>query len=199
MSVFCKGCRKTKVNEGFGLKDNGTQYKTCIQCRNKKIKKIEEKEETIIECCDVELIRDTFRQLNCEIVYLNDLRYMFNLDRNITNEIFIEMMSTRNFDIAETITSDKFCFILNLLEHIGFHTNDIRTYDINIIVHKTSKDKMLRTISDSHMNIYHGFMECLKLPNKNMCDICNCKKKCFRQCVKCENELCVECFKNHNK
>ena len=87
---------------------------------------------------------------------------------------------------------------MNLLEHIGFHTNDIRTYDINIIVHKTSKDKMLRTISDSHMNIYHGFMECLKLPNKKMCDICNCRKKCFRQCVKCENKLCVECFNNHN-
>ena len=28
------------------------------------------------------------------------------------------------------------------------------------------KDKMLRTISGSHMNIFHGFMECLKLPNK---------------------------------
>ena len=61
------------------------------------------------------------------------------------------------------------------------------------------QDKMLRTISDSHMNIYHGIMECLKLPNKKMCDICNCKKKCFRQCVKCENKLCFECFKNHNK
>ena len=45
MSVFCKGCRKTKVNKYVGLKDNGTQYKTCIQCRSKKIKKIEEQEE----------------------------------------------------------------------------------------------------------------------------------------------------------
>ena len=32
-----------------------------------------------------------------------------------------------------------------------------------------------------------------------MCDIYNCKKKCFRQCGKCENKLCVGCFKNHNK
>ena len=71
--------------------------KTCIQCRSKKIKNIEEEEEeTIIECCDVELLRDTFRQLNCEIVYLNDLRYMCKFDRNITNDIFINMMSTRN-------------------------------------------------------------------------------------------------------
>ena len=62
MSVFCKGYRKTRINEDFGLKDNRTQYKTCIHCRSKKIKKIEEEEETRFECCDVELIRDTFRQ-----------------------------------------------------------------------------------------------------------------------------------------
>ena len=109
------------------------------------------------------------------------------------------MMSTRSCVIAETITSDNFCFILNLLEHIGFHTNDIRTYDINIIVHKTSKDKMLRTISDSHKNIYHGFMECLKLPNKKMCDICNSKKNCFRECSTCKNKMCIECLKIRNK
>ena len=88
MSVFCKGCRKTKINEGFCLKDNGTQYKTGIQCRSKKIKKIEEEE--IIECCDVALIRYTFRSLNCEIVYLNDLTYMFSFDRNIANYIFMK-------------------------------------------------------------------------------------------------------------
>ena len=76
MSVFCKVCRKTKVNEDFGLKGNGTQYKTCIKCRSKEIKKIEEEE---ITCCDVEQIRDTFRKLNYEIVYLNDLTYMFHL------------------------------------------------------------------------------------------------------------------------
>ena len=111
---------------------------------------------------------------------------MFNFDRNIANEILSKLMSSRNLVIAETMTSDSFCFILNLLEHIGFHTHGIRTYDINIIVHKTSKDKMLRTISDSHMNIYHGVMACLKLRNKNICGICNCKKQCFRQCVKCE-------------
>ena len=37
MSVFCKGCRKTKDNEKFGLKANGTQYKTYMKCRNKKL------------------------------------------------------------------------------------------------------------------------------------------------------------------
>ena len=97
------------------------------------------------------------------------------------------MMSSRNFVIAETITSDSFCFILNLLEHIGFNTNDIRTYDINIIVHKTSKNKMLRTISGSQISIYQGFIVCLKLSNKKMCDICNCKKQCFRQCEHVKN------------
>ena len=163
---FVKVVEKTKVNEDFGLKDNGTQYKPCIKCRSKKIKKIEGEEK--VTCCDVEQIRDTFRKLNCEIVYLNDLTYMCNFYRNIANEIFIKIMSSRSFVIVDTITSDNFCFVLDLLEHIGFHTNDIRTYDINIIVHKTSKDKMLRTISDSHINIYQGIIECLKLPNKNV-------------------------------
>ena len=37
MSVCCKGCRKTKDNEEFGLKANRTQYKTCMKCRYKKL------------------------------------------------------------------------------------------------------------------------------------------------------------------
>ena len=52
MSVFCKGCRETQDNEEFGLKADGTQYKTCIKCGNKKNKKPKEE---MIECCDVEL------------------------------------------------------------------------------------------------------------------------------------------------
>ena len=114
---------------------------------------------------------------------------MFNFDRNPANEIFIKMVSSINFVIAETITSDSFCSISSLLEHIGFNTNDLRTYDISITVHKTAKGKILRTISDSHINIYQGFIEC---------GICNCKKKCFRQCENV-NKLCFECFKDHNK
>ena len=42
---------------------------------------------------------------------------------------------------------------------------DIRTYGLNIVTYKNSKDTMDRTIYDYHMNIYHGFMECLKLHN----------------------------------
>ena len=38
MSVGCKGCRKTKDTEEFGLKADGTQFKTYIKCRNKKIR-----------------------------------------------------------------------------------------------------------------------------------------------------------------
>ena len=53
MSVLCKDCRETTGNEDFGLKADGNQYKTCITCRSKEIKKIEEEG---ITCCDVELI-----------------------------------------------------------------------------------------------------------------------------------------------
>ena len=34
MSVYCKGCKKTEDNEDFGIKNNGTQYKTCVRCRD---------------------------------------------------------------------------------------------------------------------------------------------------------------------
>ena len=105
MSVFCKGCRKTKVNEDFGLKTDGNQYKTCITCRSKKIKKIEEEE---ITCCDVELIRGTFRKLNCRIVYLNELKYMVDLNRNDVRSIFNKMVMYNNIAIIETITSSIF-------------------------------------------------------------------------------------------
>jgi hypothetical protein len=198
MSVFCKGCRKTKVNEDFGYKDNGEQYKTCKKCRSKKIKKIEEEEE-IPDCCDAEAIRDTFKQLNCDIVYVKDLKYMFDLDSGIARAIFSGMIKTSNFVIVETITWPNYCFIMNLLTHLGFDVDDIKSYNINIVIYKNSHDAMMRVKSCSANNIFAGFMKCLKLPNKRMCDICNNKKKCFRTCFKCKNKMCYECFKNHNK
>jgi len=198
MSVFCKGCRKTKVNEDFGLKDNGTQYKTCVKCRSRKIKKIEE-EETIIECCDVELIRNTFRQLNCEVVYANDMKFMMDLESGLARAFFNNMIKTKNFVIVETITWDSYSFIMNLFSHLGFDMSDVEAININLIIYKDSKDTMMRCINGSDRNIFDGFISCMKLPNKKMCDICNNKKKCFRTCFKCKNKMCFECFKNHNK
>ena len=49
-----------------------------------------------------------------------------------------------------------------------------------LLFSKNSKDTMMRATTGSVMNIFEGFMKCLKLPNKKMCDICNNKKKCFR-------------------
>ena len=200
MSVLCKGCRKTKVNEDFGLKTDGNQYKTCITYRNKKIKKLEEKEEEIVECCDAELIRDTFRKLNCRIVYLNELKYMMGLDKHLAISIFSKMIMYNNISIIETLTSDNFCPFMNLLIHLEIYTSGhIRQFGVNIVIYKNSKDTLMRATIGSTKNIFEGFMKCIKLPNKKMCDICNNKKKCFRECAKCKNKLCVECFKNHNK
>jgi len=178
MSVLCKGCRKTKVNEDFGLKTDGNQYKTCIKCRNKKIKNIE-KEEEELTCCDVELIRDTFRKLNCRIVYLNELKYMMDLDRHVASSIFSKMVMYNNIAIIESITLSNICSILNLLEHIGVHTMNIRSYGMNIVIYKKSKDTMFRALTGSDLNNFEGFMKCIKLPNKKMCDICNIKKNMF--------------------
>ena len=125
---------------------------------------------------------------------------MMGLDRHVASSIFSKMVMCNNIAIIETITSDSFCFILNLLTHLNiFKLEDIRTYDINIVIYKNSKDTMLRTITGSAMNLFAGFMKCIKSPNKKMCEICNNKQKCFRECAKCKNKICVECFKNHNK
>ena len=43
MSVFCKGCKKVKDNEDFGITNNGSQYKTCMKCRERKHKNTEDK------------------------------------------------------------------------------------------------------------------------------------------------------------
>ena len=75
----------------------------------------------------------------------------------------------------------------------------VRTYGGNIVIYKDSKDTMMTVRSGAVRNIFEGFMNCLKLPNKKMCDICNNKNKCFRECAKCKNKMCFECFKNHNK
>ena len=167
-----------------------------MTCRERKVTpKIEE----IYNCCDVELIRDTFKKSNCKIVYLNDLKYMLELDNYTAIKLFSKMVVDNNIAIIETIDLPRFCYILNILSHLGFNVNSIRTYDDNIIIYKESKNAMITNIYSSEINVFEGFMECLKLPNKKMCDICNCKKKCFRQCTKCKNKMCVECFKNHNK
>ena len=49
---------------------------------------------------------------------------------------------------------------------------------------------MIRTIIASALNIFEGFMKCIKSPNKKMCEICNNTKKCFRECAKCKYNLC---------
>ena len=43
MSVFCKGCKTNKDNEDVGMKNNGTQHKTCVKCRERYHKKPENK------------------------------------------------------------------------------------------------------------------------------------------------------------
>jgi len=42
MSVLCSGCKKTKDNEDFGIKEDGSQYKTCVTCRSKDKKRVEQ-------------------------------------------------------------------------------------------------------------------------------------------------------------
>ena len=88
---------------------------------------------------------------------------------------------------------------MNLLEHLGFNTDTIRTNNINVIIHKCSADNVVKLIYTSDNNIFDGFMNWLKLPNNKMCDICNSKKKCLRECSTCMNKMCIGHFKIHKK
>ena len=146
MSAFCKGCRKTKDNDEFGLKYDESQYKTCMKCRYKK-KGVNVTFKSP-ECCDAEEIRNTFRKLNCEIVYFKELEYMLNLDTQIARHIFRGMFSHGNIAIVETITPYNIAPIVKFLQHIGFPTEDIRTYNLNIILYKDSNQTMNRAMDD---------------------------------------------------
>ena len=64
--------QENQDNEHFGIKNNGTQYKTCVKCTERKHKKPEYKKEEIT-CCGEEDIRNTFKQVICKIVHLNEL------------------------------------------------------------------------------------------------------------------------------
>ena len=148
----------------------------------------------------MELIRDTFRKLNCRIVQVNELNYMMDLDRNVAISFFTKLVIYNNIVIIKTITSTNCCHLMNLLIHLDiFNMEEIRRYGMNSVIYKSSNDTMVRTITASALNIFEGFMKCIKLPNKKMCDICNNEKTDFRECAKCKNKICVECFKNHNK
>ena len=102
----------------------------------------------------MELVRDTFRTLNCRIVYLNELKYMMGLYRNVVRSFFSKMVMHDNIVIFETIRSSNFCPRMNLLTHLEiFNIDDIRTYGIHIAIYNNSKDTMVITISDYHMII----------------------------------------------
>ena len=93
------------------------------------------------------------------------------------------MMKENNCVIVETITCTNCCSLLNLFSHLGYNTENLRTYNTNFVMYKDSKDTVMTVRSGAVRNIFEGFMKCLKLPNKKMCDICNNKKKCFRMFV----------------
>ena len=109
-----------------------------------------------------------------------------DLSSGLARTIFSGMLKTTNLVIVETITLSNFCPLMNLFMHLGFDFVDIRTYGVNLFIYKDSKDTMMRSVNGCVKNIFEGFMKCLKLPNKKICDICNNKKKCFRECFKCK-------------
>ena len=89
-------------------------------------------------------------------------------------------------------------YILTLIVHLGISIDNVANCSVNLVIYKTHNKKVTFVYSYSDRNIFDGFMKCLTLPDKKMCDICNYKNKCFRQCGKCNNKVCIDCFKNNN-
>ena len=58
------------------------------------------------------------------------------------------------------MTLTRMCYFLNLLSHIGFNVDSLRTYDINMIIYKDPKDTMMRITTGYDTNDYEGFMTC---------------------------------------
>ena len=57
-----------------------------------------------------------------------------DLDSGIARAIFSGMLKTNNFVIADTIAWPNFCPLMNLLTHLGFNIEGIRTYGINLVI-----------------------------------------------------------------
>ena len=85
-----------------------------------------------------------------------------------------------------------------LLLHVGLAVEEMGTLDTTLVIHKDSKDTIMIILTDSDIDGFHGFMKCLKVQNKKMCDICNNKNKCLRQCGNCKQSM-YRIFKNNNQ
>ena len=130
-------------------------------------------------------------------MYANELEYMMDLDSGLARAFFNNVIKTMNFAIIETLSNS--CPLMNLFMHLGFDTNHIRTYGINLVIYRIFNHTMARSLNGCVRNIFGCFMKCLNLHNKKICDICTNKKKCFRQCTEFKNKMCFEYFKNRNK
>ena len=75
----------------------------------------------IVTCCYEEDIRNTFKQLNYKIVYINELNYMLNLYRATAIIMFNKIIAYSNIAIVETIKGYSFMCILRIFAHLGFN------------------------------------------------------------------------------
>ena len=120
-------------------------------------------DEEIPDCCDAELIRNTFKKLNCEIVYANELKYKMDLNSGIARAIISGMLKTNNIVIVETITWPNCCPLMTLPTRLKLNAEDLRTYNTNLIIYTNYKNTMIRTTTGSAINIFEGVMKCLKI------------------------------------
>jgi hypothetical protein len=200
---YCKSCKAYSSN--FGFKPNGEEYKTCKTCRDKKKKQkilpVVNAEPEEPKICDIEEIKQSFIDLNCEIYTYEKMKWLINLNPKEGKQYFTQIMTSENSAFIETITEDNICNLFQFFDSIGVdHMKMKLGYNCNFVIYTDKhQDKLVIVFTSATNNLFDNFMIKEKLKNRRTCELCCEKSKCFRVCHQCNKRHCVKCFKENNK
>ena len=154
----------------FILKKNGSEYKTCMVCRNKPI--------PIINTCTIDDVKQTLKSYNCDIISTENIQYLADIPQPIAINIFRNLLVKNNGVYIEHITTHNLYNILYLYDHLKLLDIGISTALGDYVIIFIAEDETLKYIRHRRLNnIYANFIVNLKLKNSKRCDICNNKKQ----------------------
>mgnify|MGYP001209016652 FL=1 len=194
---YCKSCKSNYNLNDFGLKSNGEEYKTCINCRNRNRHRLKEK------LCDIEEIKQTFIDLNCNIYNCDKMKWMMELKSYEAEEYFQSIILMKNNVFIERLTKNGSQHILKFLNQVGINIENKpngcpESFNVIFYCGKTENDIKV-VFSKEPINRFNNFMRNEKLKNRRTCELCCVKSKCFRVRGQCEKKQCIQCFKENNK
>ena len=139
---YCKGCKSNYELNEFGLKSNGEKYKTCLYCRNrnKNLTCDEQRHKNNRQIikekpCDIEEIKQTFIDLNCNIYNCDKMKWMMELKSYEAEEYFQNIILMKNNVFIERLTKNGSQHIFKSLNQIGINIQSILIESINVILY----------------------------------------------------------------